>query len=646
MRHHLLAGALLVLPGLAAIAQDWPEYGRDKAGTRYSALDQITPANVSELEPAWTYHTGEMQRRGAAFARSKDQNTPILVAGHLILCTPFNRVVALDPATGAERWVFDAEVDESLAEAGKLGAGFACRGVAAWRDDKSPRTASCHERLIFGTNDVRLIAIDAASGAPCRGFGVNGVVSVAPEQALAFVGELSYVTPPVIANGVVVLGSSIVDTLRSDAPSGSVQAFDARTGSKLWQFDPIPRDATDPAAATWTNDSYRGAGGANVWSAMAVDETRDLVFLPTSTPAPDDYGGLRPGANAYANSLVALRGATGEVVWHFQIVHHSIWDYDIASQPLLVDLPRAGETVPAVVQNTKQGLVFIFHRETGEPLFPIDERAVPAGEIPGEWYAPTQPFPRKPPPLVPHGSSPDDAWGFTFWDRGKCRELLKSFQTGPIYSPPSFTGTVVSPWTAGGANWGGAAYDPARHWMVINTNRLMKVTRLVEVSESEAAADSVGGAFDPPKPMPGTPYGLQEMVLLSPLGAPCSKPPWGGLTAVDLVTGEIVWDVSLGSIERELPIEIEWNLGVPNIGGPIATGGGLIFIAATIDRLFRAFDLTTGKQLWRADLPASAHATPMTYQVGGRQFVVIVAGGHYELPGPRADAVIAYALPD
>ena len=634
--------ALLSMFTAATTAQEWTEHGGDKAGRRYSALTEITPENVADLRLAWTYRSGEPQRRGAAFAASKDQNIPIIAAGNLIVCTPFNRIVALDPATGAEQWVFDAEIALDFGDKATYG----CRGVASWQAIQIPAGEPCHDRIIFGTNDLRLFAIDARTGKRCSGFGNNGEVDAPPDRPLAFKGELAYINPPAIINGVVVLGSSLADDYRTDAPSGKVRAFDALTGAKRWEFDPIPRDTNDPAAASWHDGSALRTGSANVWGNMAVDEARDLVFLPTSTPASDYYGGERPGNNEYANSIVALRGSTGEVVWHFQILHHSIWDYDVASQPLLVDLPRDGQLIPAVVQNTKQGLVFVFHRETGEPLFPIEERPVPAGDVPGEWYSPTQPFPVKPPPLVPHGASPEDAWGFVLWDKWQCRKMIESARHGPIYTPVSLEGTIISPWTAGGANWGGPAYDPARHWMVINTSRMMKVAKLVPLDALDsAAADNDVINYDPPKELRGTPYALQETHLLSPLGAPCNKPPWGGLTAVDLVSGEIVWEVPLGSLENHLPLPFEWNLGTPNVGGPIVTGSGLIFIAATMDWNFRAFALATGEELWKVDMPAGTTTSPITYAVDGKQFVVIVSGGHGELPDRRGDYVLGFALP-
>ncbi len=639
------AGAEQLAPG--GVRTGWPVHGGDSAGTRYSRLMQISPVNVADLKVAWTYRTGEMARRGKKFPLSKDQDTPITVAGNLIVCTPFNRLIALDPATGAERWVYDPQVDMDF----ESPATYACRGVAAWRDDAVPVGSACHDRLFMNTNDLRLIAIDARTGETCTAFGDNGVISALASREQVFRGEIRYISPPTLINGVVVIGSAILDNYRVGTPSGKVQAFDARSGRKLWEFDPIPHRADDPARATWGGGD-EVTGSANVWASMAADEARDLVFLPTSSPAPDYYGGLRPGNNDYADSLVALRGATGEVVWHYQIVHHDIWDYDIGSQPLLTDLTLDGKTVPAVVQNTKQGLVFVFNRETGEPLFPIEERSVPAGDVPGEWYSPTQPIPAVFPPLVPQEFSPEDAWGFTFWDRNKCRDQAENLLTGKIYTPPHLgQGTVKVPWSGGGANWGGAALDPGTKTMVINTNRIAEVIELVPITNvRKPEVDKVNGnepELHAPTRMEGTPYGVRISFFLSPLGAPCTPPPWGGLTAVDLENAKILWDVPLGSIQDQIPVPMPFQirLGTPNLGGPIVTGGGLVFIAATVDRRLRAFDLATGKELWSDKLPADAQATPITYEVDGRQYVVIVAGGHGQLHNHRGDFVIAYALP-
>jgi len=634
--------SLCAVTQLHAADTEWPVHDGDKHGTRYSPLDQINTSNVTRLELAWRYSSGEMHRHGDVFPLSREQNIPLLVADSLIVCTPFDRIIALDPATGTERWFFDPSISLDMREGGDF---YACRGVAYWKDVESPPGTPCRERLLFGTSDLRFFAIDARTGKRCAGFGSNGEVSVLPDKPESYRGEVQYIMPPAIIGETAVLGSYIGDNHRVDSPSGKVRAFSVRTGAALGAFDPIPKDPADPAMQSWGNDSAYSTGSANVWGHISVDEERDLLFLPVSSPAPDVYGALRPGNNEYSNSLVALRGTTGEVVWHFQVVHHTLWDYDLASQPLLVDLPHNGKTVPAVILNTKQGLVFTFNRITGEPLFPIEERPVAKGDIPGEWYSPTQPFPVKPPPLVRQGASPDDAWGFTFWDKGKCREQIESLRYGDIYTPPSIQGTAVSPWTAGGANWGGPAWDKKRHIMVVNTSRLMKASRLVPITELSDEPPAGPVDYGPPEIIEGTPYAYQDALLISPWGVPCSKPPWGGLTAVDMVQGKILWDVPLGSIEEFLPFHFTWNLGTPTIGGPIVTAGDLIFIAATADRVFRAFHISTGEELWRVKLPAVTLTTPITYQVGGRQYIVIVSGGHNRIPGARGDYVVAYALP-
>ncbi len=628
---------------VTALDQGWPIHGATQEGTRYSSLTQINRENVGDLEIAWRYRSGEMSRRGDKFAQSKDQNVPITVAGNLIVCTPFNRIIALDPVSGEERWVFDPEVSMDL----QPPAPYACRGVAAWHDESTDEKELCHDRIIFGTNDLRIFAIDAHSGLQCSRFGNNGWISAPASKTQAYPGEIRYLMPPVIIKDIFVIGSAIMDSHRVDTHSGKVQAFDVRTGMKIWEFDPIPKDSQDPAMASWDGDSAYSTGSGNVWGNMAVDQEHDLVFLPTSSPAPDYYGGLRKGNNEYTDSVVALRGSTGEVVWHYQLLHHDIWDYDIASQPLLVEIPIKGQQVPVVVQNTKQGMVFVFHRETGEPVFPIEERAVPKGDVPGEWYSPTQPFPTRPPPLIPHSITPDNAWGFTFWDKNKCRDKIKALRHGGIYTPPSLQGTATVPWNGGGANWGGPAFDPERKLMVINTNRIAEVLRIIpqlemqRQSHGKRSLDMYAATV-----MQGTPFAIKKTMLMSPFGAPCSTPPWGGLTAVNLTDATIKWDVALGSIEERLPLPIPWELGMPGVGGPIITASGLIFIAATFDQNFRAFDIDTGKELWRFKLPAGSQTTPITYSVNGRQYIVLTSGGHGQVKTKRGDYVLAFSLPE
>ncbi|MGI9246508.1 MAG: pyrroloquinoline quinone-dependent dehydrogenase [Steroidobacteraceae bacterium] len=637
-----LALLALPLPGYAADA-GWGYFGGTSGGTRYSGASQVTPQNAGDLEVAWRYSTGELKRRGPALiANSSTQTTPILVDGLLVFCTPFNRVVALDPATGRERWVHDPAValDHGLPYQ------YNCRGVSAWRDPAAVPGSACATRIFMGTADSRLVAVDSRSGRACADFGTNGQVKIVRDWPDRFRGESKIASAPVVAAGVVAVGSFVMDNLRTDAPPGTVYAFDARTGAPRWRFDPIPRSAEDPAFATWLEGSALRTGAGNVWSTMVADEARGIIYAPVGSAAPDFFGGMRKGDNRYTISLVALDAHTGKPSWHFQMVHHDIWDYDVSAPPLLADLRRDGVAVPAVVQNTKQGFVFVFDRVTGKPVFPIVERPVPQGALPGEWLSPTQPFPTRPAPLVPTRVTPDDAWGFTPWDRYKCRELIRQYRSEGIYTPPSAgAGTLLTPGSAGGANWGGAAYDPTRQLMIVNVNRVVQVLQMIPRAEIPGVEGiTLAGGKDVAAAI-GTPYGTHRHWLVSPLGAPCTAPPWGELVAVDLGTGDVRWRVPLGSIEKWLPLPIEWNLGTPSLGGPIVTAGGLVFIAGTMDGYIRAFDVTDGRMVWRHRLEAGTQATPMTYSVGGRQYIVLVTGHHMWFDTPAGDEVVAFALP-
>jgi quinoprotein glucose dehydrogenase len=605
-------------------------------GRKYSPLAQINAKNVDDLQLAWEYHTGELNKGNKSLDAFVDE--PTLVEGNLVICTPSRRLVALDPATGKERWIY--------APSGKGFGMNKCRGIATWVDAQAPATASCRTRILLGTADNRLVAIDAGSGKPCAGFGVNGEVRIEASKQTIWPGEVSITSRPAVVNGVVVVGSVVADNQRVEAPSGRVLAFDARTGKQVWEFDPIPRNPADPAMATWLNGSASRHGGSNVWSEMAVDERLDLVYLPTTSPSVDFYGGSRPGANVYADSVVALKGSTGEVAWYFQFTHHNIWDYDTPSQPLLVDLPHGGKIVPALIQNTKTGLIFVFNRKTGEPLVPIEERPVPQeGAAPGEWLSPTQPFPVGMPALALQRVTLDDAWGFTPIDRWQCRKRIEALKYGPIYTPPSLQGTVLQPSSSGGPNWGGGAYDPKTHTMVVPSNRVAMVVTLVPRAEAKLnpaqAIETRGPMQFPNAPAP---YTTKIEPLLSPLGAPCTPPPWAALTAVDMVTGKVRWEVPLGSIEKLAPVPIPWELGTPGAGGPLVTAGGLVFIGYTLDDKIRAFDLNTGETLWKASLPAAGTATPITYEVNAEQYVVLPAGGHSIYGSTKGDSVVAYKL--
>jgi quinoprotein glucose dehydrogenase len=623
----------------AARAQDWPVYGGDSGATRYSAAHQIDRANVANLTVAWTYHTGEAERRGDLFAHEASENTPILADGKLLTCSPFNRLAALDPATGRELWTYDPNLSPLFFGAQPL----TCRGVATWHDSAAASGSACTARIFMATNDARLIAVDEATGKPCDGFGKAGTALQDPSIPTLFDGEYQITSAPTVAGDVVMVGSAMADTLRTRSPSGRITAFDARTGAVLWRFDPIPQSADDPAAATWENGSWADTGGGEMWSIGAVDEQRGLVFFPMGAATASFYGGTHKGANLYTDSVVALNTKTGKLVWQFQTVHHDIWDYDLAAQPTLMTVKHDGHDVAAIVQATKLGYIFVLDRDTGKPLFPVEEQKMPASDVPGEVAWPTQPVPTAPPPIVPQSLKPDDAWGITFLDRGSCARQIAALRSEGPFTPPSLKGTIAFPFTGGGVNWGGGAVDPAHGLFIVNTTRLAHVIRLIPRPERAAADDAHPKAEDGAQF--GTPYNMQRELLFSPIGAPCNAPPWGMLTAIDLNAGKIVWNAVLGSIPESVPIKLPVQWGTPNFGGPIVTAGGLVFIAATLDRTIRAFDAATGAVLWQAPLPASATATPMTYEIGGRQYVVIDAGGNSREHTKLSDAIVAFALP-
>ncbi len=630
-----LGFCLLPMTGYAA---DWGYYGGDAGGSRFVDSDQITLENVEDLEIAWSYSTGDMALRPEAVGKSAFEGTPILADGRLLFCTPFNEIIALDPASGEMLWRFDAEIETDYEPANQ----FVCRGVTYWEDAPADAGALCRSRVFMGTADSRLIAVDAVTGVRCLMFGHDGEVVIDPGMALKWRGEFQFTSPPVVVGDTVVLGSAISDGARADAPKGSVRAFDARTGEARWMFDPVVRGAAEQPGS-WRDEDAVRTGHANVWAPMSVDEKRGWVFLPTSSPSPDFFGGERPGDNRYANSVVALDGATGAVQWHFQTVHHDVWDYDLPAQPSLVTLTRPEGPVDVVVQVAKTGFIFVLNRETGEPVFGVEERAVPQDGPAGEYLSSTQPYPVAPPTLVPHEIKPEDAWGITPYDRGWCEDKIASHRAEGLFTPPSAEGTLMFPFSGGGANWGGMSFNPLTQTMYVNTSRALHVVTLIPAAEFAAAK-----AAEPNKEISeqaGTAWAMKRELLLSPFSLPCNPPPFGMLHAVDLSDGTIKWESVLGTVRDMAPVPIPWKLGTPNFGGSLVTKSGLVFIGAAMDNYLRAFDAETGEELWKGRLPAGGQATPMSYEWEGRQYVLIAAGGHSRSTTTLGDEIVAFALP-
>jgi quinoprotein glucose dehydrogenase len=613
----------------------WPSYGGDPGGSRYSPLTQITPENVTDLEVAWTYRTGDYPGGRVDVDKTAFQATPILEGDTLYFCSPLSRAFAIDARTGEERWIFDAA--PSLE-----GWTNTCRGVALWRGAKG-EAGPCAGRIFMGTTDGRLVAVDADTGLACEAFGDAAALDLRDGLGDVGPGEMYMTSPPTVIGDVVVTGSLVADNRRVDPPGGVVRAFDVRSGELRWAFDPVP-PGTPPLPDGDDGEPRFHRGTPNAWSILSVDPERNLVFVPFGNPSPDYFGGHRRGFDYYGSSVVALDGGSGEPVWRFQTVHHDLWDYDVASQPVLIDVWKDGRAIPAVAQATKMGHLFLLDRGSGRPIHPVEERPVPQTDVPGERTAPTQPFPTFPPPLHPHRLSPEDAFGFLPYDRGACRELIASLRNEGIFTPPSLGGSVEYPGIAGGANWGSLAFDPSRRLIVLTQNHIGEAKTLIRREDM------------PPGPLPkrvslqeGTPYLVRSDVLVSPFGVPCVPPPWGSLMAVSLDTGEKVWGRPFGATRDVIPFfPIGFDLGMPSMGGPIVTASGLVFIGASMDDYLRAYDVETGEELWRARLPAGGQATPMTYRIGtdSRQYVVIAAGGHSKLGTNLGDSLMAFALPE
>jgi len=631
-----------------AAESDWPTYGHSPYGDRHSPLSQIDTGNVFRLEVAWRFHTGEGAPEFKTRSPTALEVTPLVFRGTMYLSTPLGRVFALDPITGAQRWVYDPQIDRTT----NFG-DFANRGVALWLDDAAVAGSRCSLRIFVATIDTRLIALDAASGTPCADFGAGGTVRLRDglRNQPSFASEYEETSPPTVVDGVVVVGSAVADNNRIDAASGEVRGFDARTGALRWTFDPVPQNSADPASATWIGPNALRSGAANSWTVFAADPGRKTVYIATSSPSVDYFGGERKGRNEYGNSVVAIQAGTGKVLWHFQTVRHDLWDYDNASPPALVIVTVGGRRVDAVLQATKTGQLFVLNRDTGVPLFPVTEGAVPSSDVPGEEAWPTQILGSGLPPLSPQSTARDQLWGPTAEDRDWCRKRFDELRYDGVFTPPSTRGSLIIPSNVGGAHWGGVAFDPANDVVVVPTNRIGAVITLIPRATFEAmrgrttVGERIGTEY---AAMNGTPFVLKRELFLAQSGAPCTPPPFGALVAVSLRTRQIVWNVPLGTSEGLEKIGIHVPPDIPgaiNLGGPITTAGGLVFIGGATDRYFRAFDLKNGHELWKVALPAGGKATPMTYLGSdGRQYVVIAAGGDGKAWG-WSDEVIAFALP-
>lgn len=622
----------------------WPEYGGGN-GQRFVDLQGITPDNVGNLDVAWIYRTGDVagERTDTIRSTTAFEVTPILADGRLVFCTPFNRVIALDPLTGGELWAFDPEVDLS----GDYGNQLVCRGVAQWRDSDAASGQACASRIFTNTNDGYLIALDTATGAICEDFGEQGRIDLnrgVGEQK--WLGEYQLTSAPTVIGNRVVVGGAISDNVRIDAPSGVVRAFDARSGTQSWAFDLAPPDFDYSTGLV--SDEGHALGTPNVWGTMVADEARDIVYLPTGNPSPDYYRTGTPDMDYYGTAVVALRGSTGEVVWHFNAVINDFWDFDVGAEPTLLDLDLNGRRVPAIIVATKMGFLFVLDRETGAPLLPVTYQEVPREGPLTAQLSPVQPFP--PPAFrVSPEVTADDAWGLTPFDEGQCRDLLASVRTGPLYTPITEQWTVVAPSNIGGINWDGIAVDPRKGRIYARSSNVPFLVRLIR-REDFKGREGFDNDVEVAR-QTGMPYAMARQTMLSSLGLPCSVPPWGFVTAIDIAGSDQLWRVPHGTVRDISPVPIPLPIGVPGMGAPIVTSSGLLFLAGAWENVIRAYDADTGEELWKGELPASPQATPMSYGVrladgSERQFVVIAAGGHARMGSDMGDHLVAFALPE
>lgn len=633
---------------------EWQAYGRTGYGQRYSPLTGITPENTDKLQVAWTYETGDLRGQPGDPKETTFEVTPLKIGNRLFLCSPHQHVIALDATTGKEVWRRDLKIDQKQLALQHL----TCRGLSyhpaqqAAQQTAQQTAASapvaggaCAAKLFMPTADGRLVALNPEDGSICTGFGQDGQINLWANMPNVQPGAYYSTSPPVVTANLVIVGGTVLDNVSVHEQSGVIRAFDVNDGHLVWNWDSAKPDQTAPIpdGQTYTVNS------PNSWSISSVDEALGMVYVPLGNQPPDQFGGNRsPAVERFSSSVVALDLATGQVRWVFQTVHHDLWDYDVPAQPSLIDLTVDGQTVPALVQPTKQGELFVLDRRTGKPILPVTEKPAPQGAAEGDHSAPTQPVSAlsyDPPPLT--GA---DMWGATMFDQLACRIALKRLRYDGRFTPPSLQGSLIYPGNFGVFNWGSVAVDPKRQIAFTTPAYLAFVSQLVPRKNDTDLY--VQGGERPKFSLPalnenfGAPYAVKLAPFVSVLGLPCQAPPWGYVAAADLTTGKIVWKHKNGTTRDAAPVPLPFRMGVPNLGGPIMTAGGVAFLSGTIDYYVRAYDVSTGKQLWESRLPAGGQATPMTYQgEDGRQYVLVVAGGHGSLGTKAGDSVIAYALP-
>ncbi|TKA96608.1 glucose/quinate/shikimate family membrane-bound PQQ-dependent dehydrogenase [Cereibacter changlensis] len=624
--------------GPTADDEEWHQYGRTQYGQRYSPLQQINIQNVGELEQVWQYQTGDV-KLPQDVTETTYQVTPLKVGDNLYICTPHNLAIALDAATGEETWRYDANSGLEPDRQHQT-----CRGVTYWRDPARAADAACAERIYMPTADARLIALDARTGTLCTGFGDGGVLRLERGMPYNPAGYYYSTSPPIAVNGRLIIGGAVNDNFSIQSPSGVIRAFDINTGALLWNWDSGNPDDTAPIDYE-AGETYV-ANSPNSWSVFSVDEERGLVYIPLGNQVPDQLGmGRSEAVEEHSSSIVALNVTTGQREWVFQTVHHDLWDMDVPAQPVLIDLTQPdGSTLPALVGPTKQGDIYVLNRETGEPILPVTEEPAPGGAIPEDFTAPTQPTSAL--SFKPDMLREKDMWGVSVFDQLACRIQYHQLNYEGRYTPPSINGTIVYPGNFGVFNWGSIAVDPERQVMFGMPTYLPFTSRLVPAADIPAPVEGATASEQGLNRNEGAPYGVVMGPFLGILGVPCSAPPWGYVAGADLRTGEIAWQHRNGTVRDMTPLPLPFKLGVPGIGGPIITKGGVAFLGATVDDYLRGYDLTTGEQLWQARLPAGGQSTPMTYMQDGRQYLVMVAGGHGSVGTKPGDYVIAYALPE